>query len=155
MCDNIGLVNSDYETFRSTSQTYTYVSNAHISTSVLLLYKVPAPESFTCTNTNCSDKLHRSDIDQLFDDINVALRESSLEIICTCGKTSCQNYIVPGWNDYVKEVHNEARNCYILWCNTENLNMAQSVTSCSELRYILNICSVSANKEKKWLEQMS
>ena len=33
-----------------------------------------------------TDKLHRSDIDQLVDDICVALRESSLETISTCGK---------------------------------------------------------------------
>ena len=38
-------------------------------------------------------------------------------MISTCGKTSCQDYIIPGWNDYVKETHSEARNCYILWHN--------------------------------------
>ena len=26
-----------------------------------------------------------------------------------------QDYIVPEWNDYVKEAHAEARHCYILW----------------------------------------
>ena len=31
--------------------------------------------------------------------------------------TSFQDYIVPGWNDYVKELHSEARNCYIMWHN--------------------------------------
>ena len=30
-------------------------------------------------------------------------------------KTLCQDYIVPGWNDYVKEAHTEARYYYILW----------------------------------------
>ena len=37
------------------------------------LDEIHVPESFTCTNTNCSDKLHRSDIDQLFDDICVVV----------------------------------------------------------------------------------
>ena len=44
-------------------------------------------------------------------------KEYSLETISTYEKTSCQDYIVPGWNDYVKEAHSEARNCYIMWCN--------------------------------------
>ena len=30
-------------------------------------------------------------------------------------KTLCQDYIVPRWNDYVKEAHTEARYYYILW----------------------------------------
>ena len=30
-------------------------------------------------------------------------------------KTLCQDYIVPGWNDYVKEAYTEARYYYILW----------------------------------------
>ena len=38
-------------------------------------------------------------------------------MISTYGKTSCQDYIAPSWNDYVKEAHSEARNCYILWRN--------------------------------------
>ena len=49
--------------------------------------------------------------------ICVALRESSLEMISTYGKTSCEDYIIPGWNDYIKEAHSEARNCYILTSN--------------------------------------
>ena len=30
-------------------------------------------------------------------------------------KTLCQDYIVPRYNDYVKEVYTEARYYYILW----------------------------------------
>ena len=30
-------------------------------------------------------------------------------------KTLFQDYFVPGWNDYVKDAHTEARNFYILW----------------------------------------
>ena len=44
----------------------------------VVLYIRTKYESFTCTNTNCSDKLRKSDIDQLF---VVALRESCLEAI--------------------------------------------------------------------------
>ena len=48
---------------------------------------------------------------------------SSLETITTCKKTLCQDYIVPGWNDYVKKL--DTTIFYgVIW---ENLSMAQSV----------------------------
>ena len=54
-----------------------------------------------------------------------------LMLMNICKKTSCQDYVVPGWNDYVKEAHCDARNCYILWRNIwENLSKVQFVTLC-------------------------
>ena len=83
--------------------------------SAVHLDRIHISDSCTCTNSNCSNIQHISDIDHLFDDICNALRVSSLETITTCKKTLCQGYIVPGWNDYVKEAHTEARYYYILW----------------------------------------
>ena len=77
--------------------------------------RIHISDSCTCTNSNCSNRQHISDIDNLFDDICNALRVSSLETITTCKQTLCQDYIVPGWNVYVKEAHTEARYYYILW----------------------------------------
>ena len=69
-----------------------------------------------CTNTSCSIRQHISDIDNLFDDTcNAVVRVSSLETISTCKKTLCQDYVVTGWNDYVKEAHTEARHYYTVW----------------------------------------
>ncbi len=191
ICENTGLVISNYEMFDRASNTYTYVSDAHNSTSWLdhficshsvnsmitdlyILDKCPSSDhlpvglvistalttercvnnekhadkitpifrwsnakdcnikeygkcsavhldrihisdSCTCNNYNCSNREHISDIDNLFDDICNALRVSSLETITTCKKTLCQDYIVPGWNDYVKEAHTETRYYYIVW----------------------------------------
>ena len=77
--------------------------------SAVHLNRIHISDSCTCTNSNCSNRQHISDIDNLFDDIRHALRVSSLETITTCKKTLFQDYIVPGWNDYVKEAHTEAR----------------------------------------------
>ena len=69
----------------------------------------------TCTHSN-----GYVEIEKVKCNINVicsALRKSSLETINICKKTSCQDYVVPGWNDYVKEAHCDARNCYTLWRN--------------------------------------
>ena len=162
MCENTGLGISDYEIFGRASNTYTYVSDAHKSTSCLdhficshsvnsmitdlyILDKCPSSDhlpvglmistaltaercvnnekhadkiplifrwsnakdcnikeygkcsavrvdrihisdSCTCTNSNCSNRQHISDIDNLFDDICNALRVSSLKTITTCNK---------------------------------------------------------------------
>ena len=160
MCENNGLVISDYEIFGRASNTYTYVSDAHNSTSWLdhficshsvnsmitdlyILDKCPSSDqlpvgleistaltaercvnnekhadkmppifrwsnakdcnikeygrcsaihldrihtsdSCMCTNPNCSNRQHITDIDDLFADICNALRVSSLETITTC-----------------------------------------------------------------------
>ena len=83
--------------------------------SAVHLDRIHTSDSCTCTNPNCSNRQHISAIDNLFDDICNALRVSSLEMITTCKKPLCQDYIVHGWNDYVKEAHTEARYYYILW----------------------------------------
>ena len=163
MCENSSLVISDYEIFGRASNTYTYVSDAHNSTSwldhficshskilddhgcIYILDKCPSSDhlpvglvlstaltaercvnnekhadkmppifrwsntkdctikeygkcsavhldrihtsdSCTCTNPNCSNRQHITDIDNLFDDICNALMVSSLETITTCKK---------------------------------------------------------------------
>ena len=89
--------------------------NEYGKCSAVHLDRIHISDSCTCTNSNCSNRQHISDIDNLFDDICNALRVSSLETITICKKTFCQDYIVPGWNDCVKEAHTEARYYYILW----------------------------------------
>ena len=83
--------------------------------SAVHLDRIHTSDSCTSTNPNCSNRHQISDIDNLFHDICNALRVSSLETINRCKKTLCQYYIVPGWNDYVKEAYTEAKYYYIVW----------------------------------------
>ena len=78
------------------------VISKNMESAAVHLDRIHISDSCTCTNSNCSNIQHISDIDNLFDDICNALRVSSLTTITTCKKTLCQDYIVPGWNDYVK-----------------------------------------------------
>ena len=114
------------------------------------LYKVHIPESFTCTKTNCSNRWHICNIDNLFDDMHNVVWVSNLETISTCKKTLCQDYIVPGWNDYVKEASTEARNCYILW-----FDMGKHGPICELMRktrlhfkYLLKLCQQREDKAR-------
>ena len=54
--------------------------------SAVHLDRIHISDSCTCTNSNCSNIQHISNIDNLFDDICNALRVSSLKTITTCKK---------------------------------------------------------------------
>ena len=54
--------------------------------SAVHLDRIHISDSCTCTNPNCSNIQHISDIDNLFDDICNALRVSSLETVTACKK---------------------------------------------------------------------
>ena len=81
------------------------------------LSHVSLPEVTGCTDVNCSIESHRKDLDILYDDICTALRASSLSSIPQCRNNNSRNYVIPGWNDYVKDAHQEARSYYLLWRN--------------------------------------
>ena len=70
-----------------------------------------------CDDSNCNQSNHKNTIDTLYDEISQSLRKSSLGTIQTCGTKHSRNYVIPGWNDYVKDQHQDARNSYVLWRN--------------------------------------
>ena len=61
-----------------------YKISEYGKSSAVHLDKVHIPESFTRTKTNCSNRWHTCNIDNLFDDICKALWVTSLETISTC-----------------------------------------------------------------------
>ena len=69
-------------------------------------------ELFSCTNTRCSNSLHIKFIDDIFDFMKNVL-------LCATESYSVQrsrNFkIIPGWNDYLKHFHAEARRHFLLW----------------------------------------
>ena len=71
-------------------QTYHYVS------------KIFIPSAIKCTNLNCKSIEHRNAIDLYYSEICKALHCSSLDSIPSSKSTDSRDYIVPGFNDYVK-----------------------------------------------------
>lgn len=64
--------------------------------------------NLSCFSGNCNNENHNHYIDVMYNDIVSILRESALDVIPS-SEISCKSRIVPGWNDYVKELYTEAR----------------------------------------------
>ena len=73
------------------------------------------PDVVKCVNNNCSSKEHRGQLDSYFTSISDALDLTSKQTIPT-SKIKCPSeYIVPGFNDYLKDLHDSARHSYLVW----------------------------------------
>ena len=70
-----------------------------------------------CTDTTCTSVDHRSLIDSLYQDIVCGLLSSSKQI----SRAKCDNrhthQVIPGWNQFCKEAHEQAREAFLLWCS--------------------------------------
>ena len=73
---------------------------------------ITIPSGVKCTNPNCLQANHGTDIDDLYDAIFKVLSESSEKLVKDkhIGRT-----FKPGWNDQVKELHEADREAYLLW----------------------------------------
>lgn len=73
-------------------------------------------ELILCDDPSCKDPRHISAINRLYTDIVSSLKEAGLSFLKA--KKDKPYNCVPGWNDYCKQAHSEAREAYYLWrCN--------------------------------------
>jgi len=71
-------------------------------------------EALSCQDIHCKCDKHRQAIDKLYQDICNTLHECSKACIESVSSTS-NNHVTPGWNDYIKDLHHEARSAYVMW----------------------------------------
>ena len=89
---------------------YTMRTESHLS-------KVSFPtESVCCKDNNCKNKSHAYALSKMYDDIVDSLLRSSNETFPTIYNKKSNFKCRPGWSDYVKDMHNCARECFKLWC---------------------------------------
>ena len=69
-------------------------------------------EVFRCRVVGCNDRTHLKRLDTIFSLMKEVLLESTA---CFKFNGNRKYKRVPGWNDYVKEVHTIARNHFLLW----------------------------------------
>ena len=69
-------------------------------------------EVFTCTRVNCQDSSHHNDIDCIYLSIRSLLLECTSEFSFDRVK---KVKVIPGWNRYVKDLHNIAREAFLNW----------------------------------------
>ena len=106
---------------------------------------IPINCAIKCDDVNYSSPEHRQMIDLFYSQICCALEQSSKKTIPSSNLRDGLDYIVPGFNDFVKELHTSARNDYIVW---RNAGRPRSGTLCSDMRrsrmrfkYALRQCS--------------
>ena len=85
-----------------------FKENYHESTSHVLA-KVDLSDVVFCRNPMCTDSTHKDQIDKLYCDIVHALKTSSPTPKLLKQKP------VPGWNDYVRDLHAASRESFLLW----------------------------------------
>ena len=78
------------------------------------LSKIIVPQGIKCNDPNCLNQIHRDEIDELYASIVSALTKCSHAFVST-GKHTVKDFIVPGWNEQVQELHDAARNAYLTW----------------------------------------
>ena len=81
------------------------------------LSHITIPEVVYCTDVRCNDEQHRHHIDMYYDSICKVLTSVGKLTIPTNKFKCSQDYIVPGLNEHLKELHCDARAQYLIWRN--------------------------------------
>ena len=71
----------------------------------------------TCTNVSCTCEEHRSQLDTMYNCIVQCLQNAAYKALpkAKTGKKADKYETVPGWNDYVSEMHTAAREAFLAW----------------------------------------
>ena len=75
--------------------------------------KISIPPAIKCTNVNYKFIAHRHEIDLYYSEICEALHCSSPDFIPSSKSSNSYNYIVSGFNEYVKDLHGAAHSNYV------------------------------------------
>ena len=89
--------------------------SAYSEETMRALSEINLPEVIMCNDMQCKLAEHKSQLDTLYLDICSALRRSSEAHIASSNVKDCRDFVVPGFNGIVKDLHSEARNAYIIW----------------------------------------
>ena len=92
------------------------------------LKSIPVPSAVRCIDNTCTCEDHRRKIDQYFGNICEVLKKTSMSSIPKSKFKCSSEFIVPGNNEYVKELHDSARSSYLLWKRSGKLR--RDVTEC-------------------------
>ena len=78
---------------------------------------ITIPEVVYCTDVRCNDEQYRHHIDMYYDSICKVLTSVGKLTIPTNKFKCSQDYIVPGFNEHLKDLHCDARAQYLIWRN--------------------------------------
>ena len=106
------------------------------------------PDGVKCIDADCQVHSHVEDIDDLYDSIVNVLSSSSERISRKHNGTS-QRRGIPGWNEHVKELHDAARDAYLLWKDSGKPRQGVAYElmrhSRSQFKHSLRVCKNRKN----------
>ena len=76
---------------------------------------IHAADVVKCNDVNCKSYDHLNQIDRLYSQLCSVLKQASDDSIPTSKIHTHHDYIVPGFNEFAKQLHSEARGDYLLW----------------------------------------
>ena len=79
------------------------------------LRAVNIPDAVRCYDTACVCDEHKMELDVYFSSICYGLRKASIKSISTTKYKCSTDFIVPGFNEYVRDLHDIARSFYLVW----------------------------------------
>ena len=79
------------------------------------LKTIDIPDAIFCNDVDCKLDHHISDIDAYYSSICDALIVASKAHIPSCNFRCLHEYVVPGFNEHVKDLHDTARQYYLVW----------------------------------------
>ena len=71
--------------------------------------------ALTCNNSRCDDANHIHSLNTLYDEVSNALYSASRDFIPSSQCTLANQYVIPGWNDLLRDAHTEARHANVTW----------------------------------------
>ena len=80
------------------------------------LSNMDIPEAINCDDISCTNGDHVSCINDFYEDIIRCLVEAGDATIRDAGKK--QNFVKPGWDDYVADLYKASKEAYKLWANS-------------------------------------
>ena len=122
--------------------------------SLLNKYNLLDNELFFCCKIGCKSKRHRKLCDKLFRIMKLVLLEATKDYVA---KAKENFKIVPGWNDYIKELYTLARKHFLEWLEKgkplDGIHMLNMKQSRSNFKYKLEQCR--NNEERIRNEKMA
>ena len=75
--------------------------------------KLKRSDVFYCSNINCDSIEHHNQIDELYIKMCLIMMQCGSSSIPTSKVKTSGDYVVPGFNEYAKELYTEAQSCFI------------------------------------------
>ena len=98
------------------SQTDCNSRNHYCHTSAHMLSNVVIDhEMLICRDVSCNNTEHKMSIDNMYQGIIKSLCDSSSHLLPNSNRSKAKYQPIPGWNEYVKAAHSEARDAFLVW----------------------------------------